>query len=89
MHRLQELVRLHRMGLPARQVARELGMGPNTERRYRQILEANDRSDLAAVSVAPAHFPDPSLLGRSFAPLPTARDEWERRLRSSPSDSDG
>jgi DNA-binding NarL/FixJ family response regulator len=40
MHRLQELVRLHRMGLPARQIATELGMGPNTERRYRQILAA-------------------------------------------------
>lgn len=38
MHRLQELVRLHRMGQPTRQIARDLGMGPNTERRYRQIL---------------------------------------------------
>jgi len=38
MHRLQELVRLHRMGEPTRQIARDLGMGPNTERRYRQIL---------------------------------------------------
>ncbi|WP_434418886.1 IS21 family transposase [Nannocystis pusilla] len=26
------------MGLPARRIAKELGMGPNTERRYRQIL---------------------------------------------------
>ncbi len=38
MHRLQELVRLHRMGLGPRQVARHLKMSPNTERRYRDIL---------------------------------------------------
>jgi len=38
MHRLQELVRLHRMGVSPRQVAKTLAMGPNTERRYRKIL---------------------------------------------------
>ena len=38
MHRLQELVRLHRLGNPARTVARLLGMSPNTERGYRKIL---------------------------------------------------
>lgn len=38
MHRLQELVRLHRMGVGDREVARMLGMGPNTERTYRQAL---------------------------------------------------
>ena len=40
MHRLQELVRLHRMGTGAREVARLLGMSPNTEREYRIALEA-------------------------------------------------
>ena len=40
MDRLQELVRLHRMGTKAREVARLLGMGPNTERLYREALEA-------------------------------------------------
>lgn len=40
MHRLQELVRLHRMGTGAREVARLLGMSPNTERLYRQVLLA-------------------------------------------------
>lgn len=39
MHRLEELVRLHRMGTGAREVARLLGMGPNTEREYREALE--------------------------------------------------
>jgi transposase len=38
MHRLQELVRLHRQGRGARDVARLLGMSPNTERTYRQAL---------------------------------------------------
>ncbi|MGH7341595.1 MAG: IS21 family transposase, partial [Candidatus Rokuibacteriota bacterium] len=38
MHRLQELVRLHRQGLGAREVARVLAMSPNTERQYRQVL---------------------------------------------------
>lgn len=38
MHRLQELVRLHRQGTGAREVARLLGMSPNTERSYRQAL---------------------------------------------------
>lgn len=38
MHRLQELVRLHRMGTTTREVARLLKMSPNTERKYRIIL---------------------------------------------------
>ena len=38
MHRLQELVRLHRQGTGAREVARLLGMSPNTERTYRSAL---------------------------------------------------
>lgn len=42
MHRLQELVRLHRLGTGAREVARLLGMSPNTEREYRQALTKLD-----------------------------------------------
>lgn len=38
MHRLQDLVRLHRLGTGARTIARRLGMSPNTERQYRRIL---------------------------------------------------
>ncbi|WP_418766076.1 hypothetical protein [Myxococcus xanthus] len=40
MERLQELVRLHRLGTPARQVARVLRMGVDVERSYRRVLEA-------------------------------------------------
>ncbi len=36
MHQLQELVRLHRLGVGAREVARLLQMSPNTEREYRE-----------------------------------------------------
>ena len=38
MDRLQELVRLHRMGTGAREVARILCMSPTTERTYRAAL---------------------------------------------------
>jgi len=38
MHRLQELVRLHRLQTGSREVARLLGMSPNTERPYRLAL---------------------------------------------------
>lgn len=45
MHRLQELVRLHRLGNGHRAVARLLGMSPNTERLYRDILKAAELLD--------------------------------------------
>lgn len=38
MHRLEELVRLHRLKTPVREVARLLRMGPRTEQVYRQLL---------------------------------------------------
>ena len=40
MHRLQDLVRLHRKGSGVREVARLLVMSPNTERKYRVALLA-------------------------------------------------
>ncbi|HET8937310.1 MAG TPA: IS21 family transposase [Polyangiales bacterium] len=51
MHRLQELVRLHRMGSCGREVARMLGMSPNTERSYRLALDRAGilRGDAAAL----------------------------------------
>ena len=38
MHRLQELLRLHRSGRRSREIARLLQMGRNTVREYRQAL---------------------------------------------------
>ena len=40
MHRLQELVRLHRQGTSTREAARLLGMSRNTAREYREALAA-------------------------------------------------
>ena len=40
MHRLQELVRLHRLGLTERRAAKELRIGRNTAREYRRALQA-------------------------------------------------
>jgi transposase len=59
MDRLQELVRLHRMGTGAREVARMLRMSPNTEREYRQALEKEGllngpAEDIAALEVLKA-----------------------------------
>jgi len=52
MDRLQELVRLHRMGTGARRVARMLHMSPNTERDYRNALEAEGLLAGAAEEIA-------------------------------------
>lgn len=40
MHRLEEMVRLHRLGVAKHPLARMLVMSPNTERRYRMALVA-------------------------------------------------
>lgn len=40
MHRLQDLVRLHRQGCHGRQLGKLLKMSPNTERTYREALKA-------------------------------------------------
>jgi len=42
MDQLQELVRLHRMGTGSREVARLLGVSPNTERQYRELLAGEE-----------------------------------------------
>ncbi|HET9622712.1 MAG TPA: hypothetical protein VFP84_15170, partial [Kofleriaceae bacterium] len=51
MDRLQELVRLHRMGTGARELARLLGMSPNTERSYREALKKAELLDGAAEDI--------------------------------------
>jgi transposase len=70
MHRLEELVRLHRLRTAPREVARLLKMGPSTERQYRGALKAEGLLDgapdalppLAALQAAVAkHLPPPAL----------------------------
>jgi transposase-like protein len=51
---LQELVRMHREGMPVREVARRLGLGPNTERRYRTALAAEGLLEGASSDVPDA-----------------------------------
>jgi transposase len=53
MHRLQELVRLHRLKTGARETARLLGMSPNTERQYREALGKAGLLDGAAEELPP------------------------------------
>lgn len=62
MHQLQELVRLHRLGTGAREVARLLQISPNTEREYRSAftqagLLAGDPDDLPPLDVLRAVLP--------------------------------
>jgi transposase len=76
--RLRELIRLRRSGASAREVARTLHMGPNTERRYRTVLAdagllAGPVDDLprldAIVGVVRAAIP-------LAPPPPTPIDAW-------------
>ncbi len=86
MDRLQELVRLHRMRTGAREVARLLGMGPNTERIYREALEA------AGVLIGPVEdLPEPEVLKaavEAFAPpkpkpqQTSSIEEWTGQVRA-------
>ena len=62
MHQLQELVRLHRLGTGAREVARLLGISPNTEREYRHAfskagLLAGAADDLPTLEALQATLP--------------------------------
>lgn len=60
MHRLQELVRLRRMGTGARESARLLEMSPTTERHYRTALAS------ASLLEGPVDaLPDPDVLRRA------------------------
>jgi hypothetical protein len=70
MHRLQELVRLHRMGTGAREVARLTGMSPNTERSYRLAFEA-----AGLLGGSPDALPE---LGALKAAILTHRPKGER-----------
>ena len=62
MHQLHELVRLHRLGTGAREVARLLGVSPNTEREYRRAFQTaglldGPAEDLPALEALKATLP--------------------------------
>jgi len=84
MDRLQELVRLHRMGTGAREVARLLRMGPNTERDYREALAAaglldgavEDLPELAVLKEAVQQH----LAKAAPAQMTSSIAEWEPKI---------
>lgn len=90
MHRLQELLRLHRMGTGHREVARLLAMSPNTERAYRHALEkagllAGDPTEVPDLeilqSVVREYHPPrvaPQQLSTVDAWLTSIRTMWQR-----------
>lgn len=82
MDRMQELVRLHRMGEGPREVARLLGMSPKTEKKYRDVLGA---AGMLAGPVDVESLPSPEVLkaligGRLpepvLAPVKSVLDPW-------------
>lgn len=78
-HRLQELVRLHRLGKGAREIARLLKMSPKTEYAYRSAID-----EAGLLRGEPADLPAPDLLRRAVerarppAPAPQNVSSVER-----------
>lgn len=86
MHRLQELVRLHRLGTGVRERARLLGMNTRTERQYREALEAaallhGDANDPPELDVLRAVV-EVSRPPVEPVPVTTTVDGWEPVLRA-------
>lgn len=89
MHRLEELVRLHRMKVGPREAARMLKMGPNVERKYRNAFEAEGLLD-GPVDTLPAldalraavekHFPAPKLPAQQTSTVEPHRADVEALL---------
>ena len=88
MDRLQELVRLHRSGLGAREVARMLRMGPNTERTYREVLlkagllwgSAQELPELSALKAAVLTYKPPKPTGQQESRIASWRSHIESLL---------
>lgn len=74
MHRLQELVRLHRIRTGAREVARLLGMSPNTERSYRKALETAGLLHGAATELPELHVLREAVLANRPPPGPRRQE---------------
>lgn len=89
MHRLQELVRRHRQGCCGREVARLLGMRPNTELKYREALKAEgllfgDEAlpDLETLRLAVESQVERSSLPEKEISVPPPRKRFMQRLDS-------
>ena len=85
MHRIQELVRLHRQGRGARRVAALLSMSPNTERRYRLAIaphglltgDPDQLPDLAVLKAIIAGSSDGAIVGVSCSV-----DPWMEQIET-------
>lgn len=88
MHRLQDMVRLHRKGVKYRKIARLLKMSPNTERKYREALNKGgllngDPDDIPTLemikSVVLAEIP-PAIAPQQASSIEMFRDEIAQML---------
>lgn len=86
MHRLDEMVRLHRMKKGAHEIARMLKMGPNVERKYRLAFKAegllegpvNELPSLEKLRAAvDKHCPKPELPAQQISSLEPYRQQIE------------
>ncbi len=86
MHRLQDLVRLHRMGEETRTVARLLKMGRNTQRKYRDALKAEglldgpagDIPDIEALKAAVTKHESPQAAPQEISSI----EAWQPRIQA-------
>ncbi|MES1174038.1 MAG: IS21 family transposase [Myxococcales bacterium] len=81
MHRLQELVRLHRLGLTERRAAKELRIGRNTAKEYRRALSEAGVLD-GSVDELPTLEVLKALVLRALPPRPAPQqvsklEEWQ------------
>jgi len=93
MHRLQELVRLHRLGKGAREVARLLGMSPNTERDYRLTLREaglldGDPSDLPELVALRATI-EAAKPAKKLAQQRSSVEKWRAKIEELANDGAG
>ena len=65
MFQVQELVRLHRMGVSCHEVARLLGVSPNTERPYRVARRSSSSRCMRAASPRPSSRKDSGRASRN------------------------
>ncbi len=86
MHRLQELVRLHRLGLTERRAARELRIGRNTAKEYRRAL-----SDAGVLEGSAEALPELEVLKaivlKALPPRPAPQqisklEEWQPEIEA-------
>ncbi len=85
MHRIQELVRLHRLGQGQRAIAQQLGMGRDTIRTYQGKLR-----EAGLLEGCPADLPDSAALrevvgegdgpSEQIAQTPSSVEEWKPKI---------